>query len=338
MVRGLSFQSTYRCRRSGACCTSRWPIPVEADRLTRLHAAIASGALSTRSTTSEAWLRSPAATPEDSPPLLAVDRGRCVFFDTTGQHDCAIQNALGHDALPLACRQFPRVSLHDPRGTSVVLSCYCPTVAALLDAPGRVTIVESPAAFPDHGEYVGLETRHGWPPLLRPGVLMDWPGWWTFEARAVNLIGNVASSADDAMTRLTAVVARLRRWQPGGDSLEALVAAAFDDVEDASGAVTPLDPETRRARVSSLRASIPPEWNAGLEPTPPIRESPARHLRFLTCHAFANWSVHLGQDLEAWLDSMVSAHALLSSGFGVREADLWLRHLTPAAGLRDAAS
>jgi Fe-S-cluster containining protein len=331
-ARALSFQSTYRCQRSGACCTSSWPIPVEPDRLARIQVAVASGALRARATSSGSWVQQPPALG----PVLAIDRGRCVFFQTTDRRDCAIHAVLGHDALPHACRQFPRVSVHDPRGTSVVLSCYCPTAAALLDAPGAVTIVESPAAFPHDGEYVGLDTRRGWPPILRPGVLMDWPSWWTFEARAVNLIANVAASPDDAMSRLSAVVARVRTWLPGGVPLESAIVAAFDECEHPAVDAVPLNPAACRGRVAALHASIPREWNVRPEPAQPIREPPTRQRRFLTCHAFANWAVHLGDDLRAWLNAVASAHALMTSGFGVREADLWLRHLVPVPGLRGA--
>src|SRR5262249_42961536 len=125
----------------------------------------------------------------------------------------------------------------------------------------------------------------------------------------------------------------------GGSSLESAIAAAFDAAERESAGTRRgdrVDPETLRARVVSLQASIPANWNVRLEPASPTRESATRHLRFLTCHAFANWAAHLGQDLQAWLDAVVSAHALVASGFSVREADLWLRHLTPTAGLSDA--
>ena len=334
MTRALSFQSGYRCQRSGACCTSNWPIPIEADRLARLQAAVADGTLAAARTP---WARPWSGSSLATPALLAADRGRCVFFETSGGHHCSIQSALGHDALPLACRQFPRVSVHDPRGTSIVLSCYCPTAAAMLDAPGPVTIVHSPSAFPDDGEYAGLETRDGWPPILRSGVLMDWPSWWAFESRAVNLIANIATSPDDALSRLTSVVAEVRAWQPGGVPLASAVDDAFDAADREPARLVTLDSSACLDRVASLHRAIPSEWHVTTGPKTPMNESPTRWLRFLACHAFANWAVHLGHDLEAWLDSIASAHALLASGFGVREADLWLRHLSPSAGLRDAA-
>ena len=110
-TRVLSFHSAYRCRHAGACCTSNWPIPVEADRLAAMRAAIASGSL--RPAADAPFVESDDA-PAESPALLATIDGRCVFYDA-GAKRCGIQRALGHDALPLACRQFPRVSVHESR-------------------------------------------------------------------------------------------------------------------------------------------------------------------------------------------------------------------------------
>jgi hypothetical protein len=49
--------------------------------------------------------------------------------------------------------------------------------------------------------------------------------------------------------------------------------------------------------------------------------------RYLAAHAFASWTVHGRGGLDAWLGSIATALALVDSGFGVRDADLWLRHL-----------
>jgi hypothetical protein len=326
MARCLSFQATYRCGRSGACCTSNWPIPIEADRLARLQAAISQRQLSPYGS-NEGWVTSPGP-----PAILATAAGQCVFYRTDhAPPDCAIHAALGHDALPLACRQFPRVSLLDPDGASVVLSNYCPTAAALLDTPGPVTIVDSPVAFPAIGEYVGLDAREGWPPILRPGVLMDWASWRAFETRAVRLIANDAPSPEDALARLAVIVERVRAWRPDEEPLDVRIDRAFDDgAHDRPAALDSTDIE---ARVQAIHARIPLTWDVQPQPVTPTREPTGRALRFLTCHAFASWHMLLGEDLRAWLDALRDAHALLAAGFGVREADLWLRHLTPAAGL-----
>src|SRR6478672_5284663 len=105
MARALSFHAAYACRHSGECCTARWPIPSRGGDL-----------------------------------LPLTPRG-CVFHQSD---HCSIHASFGHDALPVACQQFPRVSVIDPRGASVTLSCFCPTALAMLDeADGPISIINS---------------------------------------------------------------------------------------------------------------------------------------------------------------------------------------------------
>ena len=77
----------------------------------------------------------PADAPPETPALIATVDRVCVFYTGAPEGGCAWQSALGHDALPLACRQFPRIALLTPCGVSLTLSNYCPTARALLDAP-----------------------------------------------------------------------------------------------------------------------------------------------------------------------------------------------------------
>lgn len=339
-TRCLSFHQTYGCRRSGACCTSSWPIPVEADRLARLRAALATGELRAVSPVSaDRLFAESAGAPADAPALLGVDHGRCVFFDAAGGHSCRVQSALGHDALPLACRQFPRVSVVDPRGTSIALSCYCPTAAALLDTDGPVSIVSSPQAFPEAGEYVGLDARDTWAPLLRPGVMMDWDSWWRFEAHAVTLVGTVATTPEDALARLAFLVELVDSWGPGAEPLVSRIDAAFDSASSICATRRPFDPAKRDALVACVNAAIPAELREPTEPREPSEPSKPSEprepgepsepalVRFLCCHAFANWTAHLGDGLGIWLRSVEAAYALVASGLTIREADLRLRHL-----------
>src|SRR5262245_50829867 len=114
MVRSLSFHATYACRHSGACCTADWPIPIEADRLVRLQSALASGLLravsdgSTPLVATHSWPNASLAHEfrSDTPAVLGRHGHACVFFDEDGGRLCRIHSALGHHALPLACRQF----------------------------------------------------------------------------------------------------------------------------------------------------------------------------------------------------------------------------------------
>src|SRR5262249_41023029 len=142
---------------------------------------------------------------------------------------CRVHGTLGHDALPLACRQFPRVIVQDPRGVSVVLSHYCPTAAAMLDAEAEtaVTVLESPPAFSSSGEYDGLDAREALPPLLRPGVLMEWDSWWEFERRAVELLGHGHEPGEIALRWLARIVEHVRAWRPSDGALADRIRSAF---------------------------------------------------------------------------------------------------------------
>ncbi len=165
-VRCLSMHAAYRCRDSGACCTAGWPIPVEADRLVQIEHALASGHLQPggRRAGVAAPIQWLLHAPRDTPAVLAVAGGACVFHRAAAPRRCEIHHAFGHDALPLACRQFPRVTVLDPRGVSVTLSHYCPTAASLLDTREPVAVTTTARAFPADGEYVGLDVRDDLPP------------------------------------------------------------------------------------------------------------------------------------------------------------------------------
>ena len=71
---------------------------------------------------------------------------------------------------------------------------------------------------------------------------------------------------------------------------------------------------------------IPPSLKSPIPqiPNSPISDRVLR--RFLASHAFANWTAHLGRGLRAWWRSVDAAHTL-ARRYGVRHADLVLRHL-----------
>ncbi len=279
MTRSLSFHAAYRCRDSGDCCTARWPIPIEPEPLARVRSAFVNGPRS------DDFGNLAAA-------CLPLDAHGCAFHDA-GSHRCEIHAALGHDALPLACRQFPRVSVTDPRGASVVLSCYCPTALGMLSGPGDlIEIVEDAPAFPAGGEYVGLDATASLPPALCPDVLMDWESWWEWERLSVDLC-NANETPRQILARLAAAVEHARTWRPGHGELIARV-------RDAHGAA--------RHALTGI-------------PGPPTAAT-----RFLSCHIFANWTAHLGGGLRTWFRSIETVVFLLEEGWTMREIDLWLRH------------
>ena len=136
MIWCLDFHAPYQCRHTGACCRAGWTIPFEDGT------------------------------------VAARDAGGAGTFLDGHARRCSIHRARGPQALPLTCRMFPRVVLHDARGTFVSLSHFCPTAAALLfDADGDGSIVGAPPALAGIGELDGLDARGEWPPLLRAGVI-----------------------------------------------------------------------------------------------------------------------------------------------------------------------
>jgi hypothetical protein len=192
MIRCLSFHAPYRCRHSGACCRAGWTIPFE------------DGTVAARSA-----------------------HGACTFLDD-GSQLCSIHRAGGVHALPITCRMFPRIVLHDARGTFVSLSHFCPTAAALLfDDSRAVAIVEAPPALAAIGELDGLDARGEWPPLLRPGVLMDFESYGAWEAAAVSQLTTGSASARDALEALDEITRELTTWAPGSGALIDRVHAVF---------------------------------------------------------------------------------------------------------------
>jgi hypothetical protein len=293
----LSVHAAYRCRHSGDCCTSRWPIPIEADSLARVRAAFVNGPR-----IDDAG--------ELAPAFLPLNERGCAFHDAV-THRCEIHAALGHDALPLACRQFPRVSLTDPRGASVTLSHYCPTALALVDTfDGDIAIVDNAAAFPAAGEYVGLDARMSLPPALCPDVLMDWDSWWEWERLSVELC-NLDQSSRHIVERLSMAVELARTWRPaqGGELI--------DRVREAHEAAR----TSRTTLTDSTNLTQPDEQT----PTNPANQTNSTN-RFLASHVFANWTAHLGAGLRTWLRSLETVAFLLDEGWTMREIDLWLRH------------
>ena len=269
---------------------------------------------------------------ETDTPILATRAHACVFFDTSGSRACRIQDTLGHAALPLACRQFPRVSVLDPRGVSITLSHYCPTARGMLQRTPPIAIV-SDEAFPEDGEYVGLDATASLPPLLCPDVLMDWEAWWEWERLAVERVGTRSRSLADALESVARAVEYVRLWRPGRGDLIARVRESFQD-EPACDAPERLSPDTL---TDGVLAAVPEDirpahLDAGERPTDDATRA------FLAAHTFANWTAHLGGGLRTWLRSIHAAHALLHCGCGVREADLLLRHLAEPGALAKAWS
>jgi hypothetical protein len=318
----LSFHAAYLCRHTGACCTAGWPIAIDHDALQQIDAAVSRGRVSARLRPHAVWLP-PAETTIDSAGLLRHDANGCAFYDPAHPRHCSVHRALGHEALPLACRQFPRVVVQDARGTFVTLSHFCPTAASLLDEdPGvPVSICTAAERFPPSAEYVGLDARTALPPLLRPDMCFDWEAWSRWEARAVAWLDRAGGTPAEAIASLGAAAETLRDWSPADGPLVAAVDRAFAGVH-----------VRRYARVNPDHQVADVTGTVAAELRTPVAGSPARVAdraarRFLAAHAFANWTAYLAEDLRAWVRSIDAALAFLDVGCSVREADRWLRHL-----------
>jgi Fe-S-cluster containining protein len=273
-VRALSIHADYRCRNAGACCSSGWDIPVEPEVEDRLRAALGEGRLRlepagapSRPATS-ACFRTALGLPHGARVVLAADaKGRCAFLEADRR--CAVHRQVDVEHLPGACRAFPRIVTLTPLGVSVTLSHYCPTAAAKLFAEGALRVVEEPQAFPPSSPYDGLDARDALPPLLRPGVLMDWPSLDRWERFAVRVLADEERSPEAALDVLAAAAEEARRWTPEEGPFDAFFARVL------SSRVT-----TRGTRVASSHdlslSSRRASWGRARRDPPARRQTPRR--------------------------------------------------------------
>ena len=254
--RCLSFHAEYRCRHSGVCCRTGWDLPFgpqERETAERLNL-VDAGAFREHG---EVWFAS------------RRDDGACVFLEDTGHKTalCGIHRVAGHQALPVACRMFPRVALHDARGWTMTLSHFCPTAAALLfEDHDPVAIVEALPSVTDVGPLDGLDATDAIPPLLRDGLLMDLESFSEWESQAIRVLTAARETPETAVRRLETVTDEVARWTPGQGELIEAVRAAFQS--------SPHD-----------------------VPTMPTRESRAVQ-RWLAAHLFGNWIAYQGRGLR----------------------------------------
>jgi Fe-S-cluster containining protein len=336
VVRCLSLHARYRCHDSGACCSSGWPIPIEIPLYERLVASLDRGSITTvRPVAAFAPTR---GLPEGAAAMLGqTEDGRCAFYEADARR-CRIQRISGHAAIPIACQQFPRMCLIDPRGVHITLSHYCPTAAATLFDATPLAIVQDPPAFPADVPYEGLDAHDAFPPLLRPGVLMDWPTLDAFETHAIHVFENETQSVDLALTRLRATAERLRLWRASdGPLLDTFHAATATETAPEMKRVPhrdldALDFETMFQRDAEVRGAVPAgsvipgvAADAGTSRATPgdIADAYRRHVdptwrtftrplcRYLAARLFANWCWYQGQGVRTLLRALEAALAVL---------------------------
>jgi Fe-S-cluster containining protein len=249
----LSFHSAYRCRHSGACCRTGWTIPFDHDERETVHALrLAAGSFTS-----------------DGHAAHHAD-GTCTFFEGD-THLCAIHHAAGHAALPLSCRMFPRVVLHDGRGTLISLSHFCPTAAGLLFETGDswppAGIVDAPSTLTDVGPLDGFDAREAWPPLLRPGVMMDLESYDAWERLGVELLTREGIAPGASLDALASATDRITSWST------AETRPLLHATRDAFGTLAP--------------------------PTAVLDNHEPALKRWLAARLFGNWVAYQGDGLQA---------------------------------------
>jgi hypothetical protein len=227
---------------------------------------------------------------------------------------------LGHDALPSACQHFPRRCLIEADRIAVSLSHYCPTVARMaFDAGARLDIVEAPVSLAGRIALEGLDAREALPPLLRPGLLMDRPGYQAWERAVIDILA-APLAPEAALAISSAFTERVRTWTPrDGDLCEAIARAGPRRGSSTAGTgggqdhgqgapQLAYDYEVVRASVPAGIATLPPpdrldaidaRWVA---PAWPQLSQPLRN--FLAAHAFGNWCAYHGMGLRTVVRSL----------------------------------
>lgn len=324
-TRVLALHAGYACAHSGRCCTSGWPIPIEPAARAVVERHLAQATLA------------PAV--DDTAPLLRHEQGvllnthddRCVFYDAAPGGSCRIQRACGVSALPVACQQFPRHVVRDPRGVSITLSHACPTAFGRAAArPQALALITNDAAFPPDAPYIGLDATTALPPALRSRWLLEWETWWAIEAQALTWL------AEDARVALPRVRALLT-------TLVSLAAPSVEDCRVIARAVEaqPLAPwaadSEEGARVAEgVLDTVPETWRAeaahALRPGSQPVTQPIWTME-VAAHAFASWAAYAGASVWSWLASLEDVARLVERTGSAGEVDLVVRHLADSSAL-----
>jgi len=357
-VLALNLHAGYACRHSGACCKAGWPIPVEAAaaEAIRTHGVVPGTALSTAG-----------QLPDGAVAVLEpLTGGACPAFDEVAGSLCAIQQTLGHDALPSSCRHFPRVTLLEADAVRVTLSHFCPTAAWMLFSAdtGRLAIVHDATGIADRREHAGFDARQTIPPLLRPGVVMDMRTCRLWERHAIDALDSADRTPEDRLAGLAFTTDSLRNWTAGLESLETRATRTLADATASRlsrGRWHMTLPGASRlfllAADSVPSGLVPPGMPAGAEAgdqtwVRPYWTAFSRPLgRYLAARSFAAWSAYLGEGLRTQVVMLAIAlaavrieavrettrasrpldEALLHAA--IRSADLLLHHHSDTAVL-----
>jgi hypothetical protein len=284
--------------------------------------------------------------PEGAAALLGTETdGTCRFHE---RQRCAVHRDLGEDALPSACQQFPRIALVDGRGTFVRLSHFCPTAASLLVQTSEFSIVAAPEVLTLQGRVEGLDARAVLPPLLRPGLLTDLPGYGEWEALGVETLACGDWTASEALSVIDAATRATLEWRPGQDPLADEARRAF-----ASAVPSAIDEEPERdlQRFAHAAASIPEGLRAPANPRgiealwsrvdAELRARDAATRAWLASHLFGNWIAYSANGLATVVEYLRVCLAVLRVELArqpqwleaIRQSDHILHHLSDLPAL-----
>ena len=329
-VRSLSLHRGYACAHAGACCAAGWVIPVERPAAAGIRAAMRDGHLRVDGrddTDAGALLPRPAGLPDAYGAVLGTDRlGRCLFFEPALGNGCAIHRALGEAALPVSCRQFPRVSLIDARGVAVSLSNFCPTAAGLLLRRDRPLAIDTdPPAFPATFPYEGLDARGELPPLLREDALHTPGSYDAWERFAVALLARDDLAPEGALALLGDAADAARQWSSPLGSVDGHLARVTAAWLAASAPTRPrllAEADVAPALWSEVRDAVPqgverPDgftsygeaWRSLVAPGWARFARPVRS--YLATRAFASWVAYQGRGLRTAVAALEAALGLL---------------------------
>ena len=298
-----------------------WDVPMELPIYRSLSEAMADGRLRVApgNEAHEPFVVDPALPADAAAIFQRTPRATCVFFDDQSRL-CVVHRDLGETALAATCRHFPRLAVHDARGTFITLSHFCPTAAASLfrdDVP--IAIVEAPPAFPP-GDYDGLTIgAEEFPPLLHPRMLMDIDSYSAWERHMVGRCMDVTREPESIVATLARDAALVAQWRPGGESLTTAIARLPRDVVDATTGETL---EASLAYHAAAMRAVPDDFRPeadeqGLEEA--YRVMVRRHwpvfraplVRYVAAKAFASWTAYQGRGIATIVRGLDAALSLV---------------------------
>jgi Fe-S-cluster containining protein len=314
----LSLHAPYRCHHSGACCQS-WTVPAEL-RVIQLIEARRIRPIGGQGR----WFVN-AEHPRDVATwnLVRDAGGSCVFFDRDAGRLCVIHREAGPEALPSACRHFPRKILRDRRGAFVSLSHFCPTAAGMLLTPDPLKIVEAHPPLRLSEPVEGLEATDALPPLLRPGVLTDLEGYGAWEQAGITTFARGDLRYHEALDLVAAATEAVREWQPGSGALAERVDTAFRQARMESGADAQAQARTIDtvrsvcagrlpsdvARIDRLPGSFEENWQELVAPS--FHRFDVAMKNYLAARLFANWVAYQGRGLRSIVEWLRTCAAIV---------------------------